>query len=380
MPRLRILHGLISLDVGGLERVVVSLVREGVRRGHSISVVCIEKRGDLVKDVQSQGAEVISLEKPPGRHIEFISRAGAAIDRMAPDVIHTHQIGAAWYLGTAAARRNLPIVHTEHGNPFARDSGIVARFKSRILYRNTSRVIGEFCCVSADVAAAVSRWRTVPRKKVSIVPNGIEIDGGTSGSDRETVRQSLGIPMDAQVIGTVGRLAAVKRQDRLIRAAEKIMSRRPSVWLLIVGEGPERSRLRELAVTLGISDRVLFAGYQSEPLRFLRAMDVFSLTSQSEGLPISLLEAWVVRLPVVCTSVGGIPEVVSDGVDGILVPNDDGPDLERALFRVFESPDLAIRLGIAGAEAVQTRYSLGAMADAYEKKYRALISGLRGTA
>ena len=377
---LRIVHGLLSLDVGGLERVVVSLVKSGVRRGQRISVMCVEKLGDFAKEVQTAGAEVISLGKPSGRHNEFISHAGAVLDRLTPDLIHTHQIGAAWYLGSAAAQRNLPVLHTEHGNQFARVSGGITRLKSRLFYGKTARVIDEFCCVSADIAAAVTRWRTVPRKKVKVVPNGIEICNGATGSDRETVRESLGIPFDAYVIGTVGRLAEVKRQDRLLRATVNLMTRHSGVRVLIVGEGSERNRLQELAFSLGISDRVCFAGYQSEPIRYLRAMDVFALTSQSEGLPISLLEAWTVGLPVVCTSVGGIPDVLIHKTNGLLVPNNEGPDLECALSHILELPEQAIRLGIAGRETVRVKYSLETMAEAYEKKYLALINDSRGIA
>ena len=380
MSQLRIVHGLLSLDVGGLERVVVSLAREGVRRGHKISIVCIERHGELVQEIQIAGTDVISLEKPAGRHNEFISHAGAVLDRLTPDLVHTHQIGAAWYLGAAAAQRNLPVLHTEHGNQFARVSGGITRLKSRLFYAKAARVIDEFCCVSADVADAVTRWRTVPRRKVKVVPNGIEIGDGAMGSDREIVRESLGIPYDACVIGTVGRLAEVKRQDRLLRATANLRTRRPDVWLLIVGEGSERNRLQELAASLGISDRVCFAGYQSEPIRYLRAMDVFALTSQSEGLPISLLEAWTVGLPVVCTSVGGIPDAVTHNRNGLLVPNNEGSDLECALSHILEWPELAVRLGIAGRETVRVQYSLDTMVNTYEEKYRLLISDSRGIA
>ena len=378
MSPLHIVHGVLSLDVGGLERVVLSLVRAGVRRGQKNTVVCIEKPGELADEVRSAGAEVISLGKPPGRHREFIHRAREVLDRLKPDLVHTHQIGAAWYLGSAAARQSLPVLHTEHGNQFARDSGGVARLKSRLFYWKTSRLIDRFCCVSADIAAAVIRWRTIPRAKVEVVPNGIDTGAENGGCDRDAVRNSLGIPLDARVIGTVGRLAEVKRQDRLLRAAASSMLRFPNLWILIVGDGPERNRLHDLAMTLGISDRVCLAGYQPEPSRYLRAMDAFALTSQSEGLPISLLEAWAAGLPVVCTSVGGIPDVVAEGVNGLLVPNDDGSDLARALSRILDEPALAVRLGLAGRQTVQQRFSLDTMADAYEQRYRALISGYRG--
>jgi len=213
-----------------------------------------------------------------------------------------------------------------------------------------------------------------------VVPNGIDLKDDVAESDRELIRSEYGIPADAIVVGTVGRLAEVKRQDRLLKAAAELSLGNRKLWVLIVGEGPERDRLVQLATSLGIQERVRLVGYQSQPNRFLRAMDLFVLTSRSEGLPISLLEAWASRLPVISTNVGGVPDVISEGIDGLIVPNDDGLGLAVAISKLLGDADSAKRLGMAGLKVVTERFSLATMARTYETEYRALISGMRGKA
>lgn len=372
---LHVTHAVLSLDVGGLERVVLALVREGRRRGQRVSVVCVEKPGALADEAVTAGAEVASLSKPPGRRAEYIGRAGVELDRLKPDVIHTHQIGAAWYVGPAAADRRIPVLHTEHGNPFARAGGWVARLKSRLFYRRTSKWVGRFCCVSAEIAAAVTRWGTVRRRLVEVVPNGIDTtvaDGLPSSTD---ARNAIGLPPDAVVVGTVGRLNEVKRQDRLLRAAAELRPWFPTLRVVIVGDGPERSGLEKMAGELGLADVTTFAGFQPRPELYLRAMDVFALTSRSEGFPVSILEAWAVGVPVVSTAVGGIPDVVTDDDTGLLVAPDDAAGLTAALARLLADCELHAKLVRRGAETVARAYSLSGVADGYERAYRELIGG-----
>ena len=142
---LHVVHGVLSLDVGGLERLVLSLVRAAREQGHRVSVVCIERRGVLAVEAEAAGATVVSLDKPPGRLPAFVSRATQQLAELKPDVVHTHQIGAAWYLGQAARSiGGVPVLHTEHGNQFARSLSWWNAVKARLLLRQTARYIHSF--------------------------------------------------------------------------------------------------------------------------------------------------------------------------------------------------------------------------------------------
>ncbi len=377
-PPLHVCHAVLSLSVGGLERVVVGLVREGVRRGQRVSVLCVQGEGVLAADARTAGAEVVSLDKPPGRSARHFELATAALTRLAPDVVHTHQIGAAWYVGPGAAGRGVPVLHTEHGNPFARASGWVERLKLRLFYRRTARFAARFCCVSADIATAMGRWGTVPRPRLAVVPNGIDLTIADGLPDREEARRALGIPTDAVVVGTVGRLAEVKRQDRLLRAAAEVRKQVPKLHLLIVGDGPERANLERLAGELGLADVTTFAGYHPRPELCMRAMDLFALTSRSEGFPLTILEAWAVGVAVVSTAVGGIPDVVADGVSGRLVSEHDAAGFAAAVADALADPSVRAKWASGGAEAVQAKYAVPVVAADYERMYRELIGTKSG--
>ncbi|QJW98067.1 glycosyltransferase [Frigoriglobus tundricola] len=376
---LHIAHGVLTLDVGGLERIVLDLVRVGRRQGHRVSVICLERPGTLAPTAEAEGATVVSLGKPPGRRPELVPRAAEVLRALGPDVIHTHAVGALWYLGRAARTTGrVPTVHTEHIDNVGKAVGRFAKLKTRLLWNRAGRFASAFCGVSEDVSRSVGRWGTVPRAKVHTVLNGIDLDRYDRHGERAGVRAGLGIPPDARVIGTVGRLNEVKRQDHLIRALGTLGARAADVRLLLVGDGPERGALERLVEGLGLSARVHFAGYQSAPERFLPAMDVFALSSRLEGLPLALLEAWAAGLPVVSSAVGGVPKVVRHGETGLLFPNGDEPALARALLELLDDPAKAARLAAAGRAVVRRDFSLERMASEYEGLYRAAIAAGRG--
>jgi glycosyltransferase involved in cell wall biosynthesis len=206
-----------------------------------------------------------------------------------------------------------------------------------------------------------------------VVPNGIDLDRFRDPRDTGLVRQSLGIPLDAPVIGTVGRVSEVKRQDLLIRAFRLVLSRVPDAQLLLVGDGPWMGELRELTADLGLDDRVHFAGYQPRPEPYLQAMDVFALSSRSEGMPLAVLEAWAAGLPVVATRVGGLPELIDDGRTGVLVDFGDEHALAGALCDLIADPEFSRRLGEAGRNRVESLFSLRRMADEYQRHYVELL-------
>lgn len=364
---MHVVFGVLSLDVGGLERAVVDLAGAVVARGHRATIVCLERPGQLAGVAEERRATVVALGKLPGLDPRFLGTARDALARLAPDILHTHQIGALYYLGPASP---VPVVHTEHGNHVRLARGWWRKIKARLLWRSAGRSATQFCCVSEEIARAVTRWRTVPAGKVAVVPNGVSV--GLAMPDAAAVRAEFGLPHAAPVVGTVGRLNEVKRQDLLLRAVAALSRELHDLHALVVGDGPERAALERLAADLRIGDRVRWVGYRSDPERFYPAMDVFALTSRSEGLPVSLLEAWAAGRVVVCSAVGGIPAVVADGENGVLFPSGDVSALVAALRSVLADRAFAARLAAAGHQLVRDRYSLDRVADEYLARYRAV--------
>jgi glycosyltransferase involved in cell wall biosynthesis len=365
---LHVIHAVLSLDVGGLERIVLDLVREGACLGQRVTVVCVEKLGTLAPAAEALGAQVLSSGKPPGLHPGTIGKLVSIFREIRPDVIHSHQVGALVYAGPAAKAVGCPVVHTEHGKHYAN------RFRSRLLGRLAGRFTSRFFGVSGDIATEVETCRIVPRRKIGVVANGIDTARFGRRDDREATRSIFGIPSDAFLIGTVGRISEVKRQDRLIRAFATISELNPSAHLLLVGDGPLIDEMRRLAVELGVGARVHFAGYQTEPEKFLGAMDVFGLTSRSEGMPLAILESWASCVPVVASRVGGVPEMISDGKTGLLFDPEDQEALVAAISGLIADAELGRRISAAGLLQVREKYDVRVMAANYDRHYREVVT------
>jgi sugar transferase (PEP-CTERM/EpsH1 system associated) len=376
---LNITHVVLAMDVGGLERVILNLVREGLRLGQRVTVLCLERAGGLAADAEAAGAMVRSLEKPPGLAPRVIVKIWRALRNSGTDVVHTHQIGALFYAGIGARLAGIPVVvHTEHGSHYDH-----APSRTRWLARMASACAQRFFCVSADIAAGVVAARVAPASKVAVIANGIEVARFADPGEPAAVRRSFGIPPMAPVVGTVGNLREVKRQDVLLRGFARLSGGDKAgelPHLLIVGDGPLRDDLVRLAGELGIADRVHFAGRRTDPECLVPAMDVFALTSRSEGMPLAILEAWAAGRAVVASNVGGVPELIDDGQTGLLFPVGDDAALARQMSRLLEDPALARRLGSAGRDAVRQRYDVTVMADAYLGHYKRLLGHGAGIA
>lgn len=369
---LRVTHVVLSLDNGGLERVVLELVREGVVGGHEISVICLERPGILQSDARNAGAAVHCLDKCPGIRPRIANGVSRLLRRLRPHVIHTHQIGALAYAGPAAYWCGVPVVtHTEHGKHYS------GSWKTRLLGRMASRFTQHFCCVSEDILQEVVSLGIAPASKCRFIPNGIDTSRFSKTFDSiDSRRARAGIPTDALVVGTVGRLTEIKKQSSLLRAFAALCGNFATIpfHLLIVGDGPERHNLKELVDQLGIRNRVTFTGYQSQPEYYLGLMDIFALSSRSEGMPLAVLEAWAAELPVVATRVGGLPQLIEHGKTGLLVEFDNIGEMTASIGRLAVDRQLSNQLGRAGRQLVGESYDSHRMWEKYQGIYHAHLS------
>jgi glycosyltransferase involved in cell wall biosynthesis len=363
------MHVVLSLDVGGLERNVVNQVREGRRLGQEVSILCVERRGALAGRAEALGARVLCVDKPAGFRPGISFAIRRALKQIRPDVIHTHQIGPLFYCGFAAMGLGIPlIVHTEHGKED------YSNRKLRVLGKIAGRFAKVFYCLTQDMADAVEDSGVIPAHKLRVIMNGIDTAFYRQPRDTAAIRRSLNIPADAPLIGTVGRLTEIKRQDVLIAACARVIQSHPRVHVLLVGEGPLREALSAHAASQGIADRVHFAGYQSDTTAHLHAMDIFALTSRSEGMPQALLEACVAEKPVVASRVGGIPEVIQDGVTGRLVPPGDVEALAAALSELLCDRDRADKMAQTACSRVVSIFDISRMASDYHWDFRELLA------
>jgi glycosyltransferase involved in cell wall biosynthesis len=364
LTSLKVVHVVLSLDCGGLERIVLDLVREGRSLGQRVAVICLERPGSLASDVEAAGAKVVCVHKRPGLRIGVIGQLNKVLNELRPEIVHSHQIGALIYAGPAARRVGIPgVVHTQHGRLYA------LRLRNRLMWRLAGSYATRFFCVSKDIAARILAFHVVPRHKLCVIPNGIEAQRFRERTDSEVLRQALGIPQGAPIIGTVGRLTEIKHQDLLIRAFSRVRKESPDAHLLLVGDGPLMVELRDLTASLGLSKYTHFVGYQTQPERYLHLMDTFILPSRSEGMPLAVLEAWAAGIPVVASRVGGLPELINPGRNGLLFPPGDEVSLKESICKILADKDLARRLREAGCKRVDSEFSLTRMARGYHGHY-----------
>ena len=373
--QLRVAHVVLSLNVGGLERNVINQVREGQAIGQSVSVICLEGPGVLAEQVETLGGRLISLEKPPGIRLSLFRRLRAILRDLDPDIVHTHQIGTLFYAGPAVASLwsvRTRVVHTEHGRePYTNSA------RRRWLGRLASLHADRFFCLSHDMAAEVIKHKIVPRWKVRVIDNGIDVDRCRERGDPVALRRSLGIPPDSPVIGSIGRLVDVKRHDVLIHSFAELRHSVPGAHLVIVGDGHLKNELLNLVGELDLESSVHLAGYQAEAWKYLSVMDCFALTSRSEGMPQAVLEAAVAGLPIVATRVGGLPELIEDGRTGILIEPNDPAALTRALLTILRDAETAQAMGHAVQRQVESRFHVRRMAQVYHQHFVEVLGRVR---
>jgi glycosyltransferase involved in cell wall biosynthesis len=361
------MHLVLSLEIGGLERLVVDLAREGRRQGQRVTVACVEARGRLAPELEALGIPVLCVDKPPGLRPRTVLSLGGLMRRSRPDVVHSHQIAALLYGGLPARALGIPVVHTEHGKHY------VGSDTRLWVGRAAGWQAARFLCVSREIAEGVRALRVAPPARIGVVANGVDLTRPAPGAqETEALRAALRIPDGAPVVGTVGRLAEIKRQDLLLRGFARLRERLPDCHLVLVGDGVAGGELGRLAEELGQGAHVHFAGYQAQPERYLALMDVFALTSRSEGMPVAVLEAWAARVPVVAARVGGLPEMIESGRNGLLFDFGDEAGLVSLLETCLRDRAAADRLRSAARADVEARYSLAATVQTYARVYEAV--------
>lgn len=358
-----------SLDTGGQEVMVARLVERLDPARFRSTVISLQGGGWLADQLQSHGFPVICLNAPEAWSPATIAQTAEILRKERVDVVHCHNRKALLYGGLAgmlAPRTRL--VYTKHGASHW-EGGPTALLGRCVMGRSRAVV-----AVSQDIERGVIAGHWANRGRLHTVLNGVDLEHFRPRSNRAAVRQSIGIPSSAPVVGTVARLSPEKDQATLLRAFARVASVLPDAHLLLVGDGTLRGELEALARELQIFERAHFLGERTDIAELLGAMNVFCLPSLTEGTSLTLLEAMATGLPVVATAVGGTPEVVAHETSGLLVEAGQPEQLADALVQVLQDSALAVRFGAAGREIVGARYSMQSMVERYAAIYQQILS------
>ena len=358
------------MQVAGAEMLVAETIR---RLGDRIvpTVFCLDAIGSLGERLRREGVDVLSFERRPGMDLRVARRMATEIRLRCLDVLHTHQYTPFFYGAIAAhlRARGPRVVFTEHGRHYPDVVSTKRRWANRLILDHLADEVTAVCGFSASHLA---RQDGFSLGRITVIPNGVEVSRYGRSPDIATVRRSLGLRPDRRYIAAVARFHPVKDHPTLLRAFGECARSRPDVDLLLVGDGASRSDLERLAQSLGLGDRILFWGVRDDVAAILSAVDLFALTSLSEAASITLLEAMASDLPVVVTAVGGNPEIVRDGLDGLLVPRGDVRAAAAALGRVLDDDGLARVMGASGAERVRSHFRLERTIERYGDLYQHL--------
>jgi glycosyltransferase involved in cell wall biosynthesis len=357
-----------TLERGGLERIVVDLARAQKDAGHDVAVCCLFREGPLAPELHAAGIDVVCADKRPGPDLRAVWRVRRALVEHGADVLHTHNYVANYYGALAvpiAARTRL--VNTRHGMAFVRRERRRERLFRVSLLRTA--VVAVVCESTRDYVVAN---RIVPRRLTRVVPSGIRVDAFAHGRPaRAAARERLGVPADAFVVGTVGRLVDDKDHALLVEAFSRTAARRPSARLVVVGDGERRAALADQAARLGVCASVLLTGDRDDVPALLPAFDVFATTARNDSYSLALLEAAAAGLPAVASDAGGNREIVQDGATGLVVGERTPEVFARAFELLADSPEVRARMGARARRWVEEHGSLQAMARRYEATYAA---------
>jgi glycosyltransferase involved in cell wall biosynthesis len=358
-----IAHVLSSLRIGGQERVALELGAGQVAAGHEVSVVSLapEPDGPLADAFRARGVTVRNVPKRSGIDLTLTLRLALAFRRGRLDVVHTHNRMPLIYGAAAGKLAGATVVHTRHG-PGRGSRG------EQFLRAGAGRLVDAYVAVSPELGDLARSLGDCGPDKLRVIENGIDLDRfGGAAAERQAARAALGIPDDAWVVGSVGRLAPEKDYPLLVRALAPLLG--PRARLLLVGDGGESQAIAAEASARGVRDFVVLPGARDDIPRLLAAMDVFALSSRMEGLPLCTLEAMAAGLPVVATAVGGLPGLIDEGLTGYLVPARDEEALRRRLYALQADPEAARAVGARGRVHVRHKYAREAMVVRYLSLY-----------
>jgi glycosyltransferase involved in cell wall biosynthesis len=369
--KIRVLEVLASLRRAGAERVAVSIASGIDATKFETAVVSLYDAvvGDLESVLAEQRVPVWRLGKRRGFDPRMWLRLGRTFRRVRPDIIHTHSYVLRYVLPASAAISHARIVHTVH-NVAEREVEPFGRLVHRIAFRSGTVPVA----ISSEIARSFRAMYGID--PAAVIPNGVDVRAGFRADARRVWRQAHGFADGDLLMVSLARLEPQKDPEALLDAFARGLADRRDACLIMAGEGSLLEACRRRAAGLGIARRVLFAGLCQDVPELLSACDLFASASKWEGSPVSILEAMAARLPVVATMVGGVPEVVENGVTGLLVKPEDTDGLARALRELSRDESRRREMGAAAAERVQ-RFDSSKMVESYGALFERLCQEAR---
>ena len=375
-----VVHVIYRFDTGGLENGIVNLINHLPADAYRHAVVALTEVTDFRQRIRRDDVEFVSLQKPPGQGVWQYAKLFKLFRRLRPHIVHSRNLSALEVQVPAWAAR-VPIrVHGEHGRDVGDlDGSNVAYQRVRRFYRP---FVHHYVALSRDLEQYLVDKVHVPPPRITQVYNGVDTDRFCPAESEPP--QIAGCPFDPRqhwLIGTVGRMQAVKDQSMLAHAFVQALKLAPDLRtrmrLVMVGEGPLRAESLAILDAAGVANLAWLPGERSDIADIMQGLHMFVLPSLAEGISNTILEAMATGLPVIATAVGGSADLVVHGQTGEIVPPADPQILARHIVAFAADPLRARNMGIAGRKRVEASFSMQAMVSIYRSVYDQQLARLR---
>lgn len=365
-------HVIHCLGVGGAEVLVDQMVRRCSQRYRCV-VAVLDDIGPLGIKLREDGFTVRHLHRQPGIDRSCAARLNDFAREQNVQILHAHQYTPFFQaMLSRGLFGSLPVLFTEHGRHFPDVPSRKRSLVNRLLLRRQDRLVG----CGESVRQALINNEGLPEHRVEVVYNGVDLDAlATSDPDARTrIRQEFGIADDDFLAVQVARLHELKDHQTALRAIDLARRTAPNLKLLVVGDGEERLDIERTIADRNLSSNVILAGTRNDVSSLLAASDAFLLSSISEGIPLTIIEAMAAGLPVVSTRVGGIPEMIRHEESGFLTSPGNEQELAEALIRLVNDRMLRQQMADTGRVEAYRRFSLQSMLDGYDSIYQQMLN------
>lgn len=369
--KINLLHVVLEMGIGGLQRLITDTTLAMDRDRFNVEVVCLDDLGCFADVLQNNGVPVTLLRRHDHHLALYPIRLARFMRQRKIDVVHMHPGSFIFGILAAVLARTPVTVYTEHGRA-------VPEHPLRILEDRVSGIfVDRIIAVSKELEVYLAEAIKLPSRKICTVINGIRVSEFVQRPKDPSLLREFDISPETKVLGTVARLDPIKDQATMVHALQIATQKVPDIKLILVGDGPARSELEALAQANGLAKNFIITGQRSDVPKLVNLFDLFLLSSLREGTSISLLEAMSSGVAPIVTNVGGNPAIVSDGVDGVLVPPRDPQVLAAAIEDLLVNDTKRRTLANAAAAKVREKFSIENMVRQYVQIYSEHLSKKR---
>ena len=365
----KVLHVTFDMRIGGTEQVIKNLIEGTDKDQYEPSILCLEEPiGPFGEALIKKGVKIHTIPRQDGFDPGLILKIRQYIKKNNINILHCHQY-TPWVYGVLAAfMTRTRVIFTEHGRFYPDSTSWKRALINPLLVMMTDKIT----TISKATKKALVEYEYIPLKKIEVIYNGIfALQKDKTKADK--IRLEWKISPTTNILGTIARLDSIKNQKMMLEAFKITLNKHPNTVLFIVGDGEERESLEILADKLEVSDKVLFTGYITEPIDYLSLMDIFLLSSLSEGTSMTLLEAMSLGKPCVVTDAGGNSEIIEHAMNGIVTENANAIAFADGINKLLDNSSKRYSMAKASFQRYQQCFSVSQMVDKYQTIYQTIV-------